>query len=85
MLSYAEDIESLHESFSNQFLEIDRMIVIDISRCWSGDFDSLIKKERCELIGDIRLLTDIFWLDDFEVKTDKGKEILLRGTPVYPI
>ncbi len=75
MLSHAEGIESLHEHFSHQFLEIERMIVIDISTCWSGEIDTLCEKDRCELIGDVRLLTDIYWLDDFEIKTDKGQEI----------
>lgn len=78
VLSYAEGIESLHEHFSHQFLEIERMIVIDISTCWSGEIDTLCEKDRCELIGDVRLLTDIYWLDDFEIKTDiKYSSILI--------
>lgn len=75
LLSYAQEIESLHEHFSHQFLEIDRMIVIDISTCWSGDIDLLDEIERCELMKDIRLLADIYWLEDYEIKTDKGLEI----------
>ncbi|WP_258070335.1 hypothetical protein [Vibrio jasicida] len=75
LLSYAQEIESLHEHFSHQFLEIDRMIVIDISTCWSVDIDLLGESERCELMKDIRLLADIYWLEDYEIKTDKGLEI----------
>ncbi|PTC02765.1 hypothetical protein VME0621_01289 [Vibrio mediterranei] len=85
VLSYAEGIELLHEHFSHQFLEIERMIVIDISTCWSGEIDTLYEKDRCELITDIRLLTDIYWLDDFEIKTDTGQEIFLGCTSVSPI
>ncbi|MEG3220969.1 hypothetical protein PD716_10035 [Vibrio gigantis] len=77
MLSYAEGIESLHEHFSHQFLELERMIIIDISTCWGGKVEALCEKDRCELITDVRLLTDIYWLDDFEIKTDKGQDIFL--------
>lgn len=75
LLSYAQEIESLHEHFSHQFLEIDRIIIIDISTCWSGGIDLLDERERCELMKDIRLLADIYWLEDYEIKTDKGLEI----------
>ncbi|MCG9581050.1 hypothetical protein L1D09_05820 [Vibrio tubiashii] len=85
MLSYAAGIESLHEHFSHQFFELERMIIIDISTCWGCDLEALCEKDRCELLGDVRLLTDIYWLDDFEIKTDKGKEMLLSDASAYPI
>lgn len=78
VLSYAEGIESLYEHFSHQFLELERMIVIDISTCWNHEFDALHEKERCELIGDTHLLASIYWLDDFQIKTDKGLKIYQR-------
>ena len=63
MLSHAEGIESLHEHFSHQFLELERIIIIDISTCWGVDVEGLCEKDRCELITDVRLLTDIYWVD----------------------
>ncbi|MGR5095669.1 hypothetical protein ACPV5O_03875 [Vibrio maritimus] len=36
------------------------------------------EKDSSELIADVQLLTDIYWLDGFEVKTDKGQEIFQR-------
>ncbi|MEZ9289743.1 hypothetical protein AB4251_00675 [Vibrio lentus] len=85
MLSHAEGIESLHEHFSHQFLELERMIIIDISICWGGDIEALCEKDRCELITDVRLLTDIYWLDDFEIKTDKGQDIFMGFKSLSPI
>lgn len=85
VLSYAKDIESLHEHFSHQFLELERMIIMDISTSWVGEVEALCEKDCCELFGDIRLLTDIYWLDDFEIKTDKGQDIFLGLTSVSPI
>jgi|GEM_PF-3473949 len=85
MLSHAEGIESLHEHFSHQFLELERMIIIDISTCWGGDVEALCEKDRCELITDVRLLTDIYWLDDFEIKTDKGQDIFMGFKLLSPI
>ncbi|MGR5278395.1 hypothetical protein ACPV5J_17070 [Vibrio rotiferianus] len=85
MLSHAEGIESLHEHFSHQFLELERMIIIDISTCWGGDVEALCEKDRCELITDVRLLTDIYWLDDFEIKTDKGQDIFMGFKSLSPI
>lgn len=85
MLSHAEGIESLHEHFSHQFLELERMIIIDISTCWGVDVEGLCEKDRCELITDVRLLTDIYWLDDFEIKTDKGQDIYMGFKSLSPI
>lgn len=85
MLSHAEGIESLHEHFSHQFLELERIIIIDISTCWGGDVEALCEKDRCELITDVRLLTDIYWLDDFEIKTDKGQDIFMDFKSLSPI
>ncbi|WP_045406978.1 hypothetical protein [Vibrio jasicida] len=85
VLSYAEGIESLHEHFSHQFLELERMIIIDISTFWGGDVEALCEKDRCELITDVRLLTDIYWLDDFEIKTDKGQDIFMGFKSLSPI
>ncbi|MFV8463947.1 hypothetical protein ACNO7T_22575, partial [Vibrio campbellii] len=85
MLSHAKGIESLHEHFSHQFLELERMIIIDISTCWGGDVEALCEKDRCELITDVRLLTDIYWLDDFEIKTDKGQDIFMGFKSLPPI
>jgi hypothetical protein len=75
VLSYADGIEILHEHFNHTLLEIERMIVIDISMCWGEEFDSLHESDRCKLIGDVLLLADIYWLDGFEIQTDKGQEI----------
>lgn len=85
VLSYAKDIESLHEQFSHQFLELERVIIIDISIFWVGEVEALSEKDRCELIADVRLLTDIYWLDDFEIKTDKGQDIFLGLKSLSPI
>ncbi|WP_261815448.1 hypothetical protein [Vibrio gallicus] len=75
VLSYAKGIESLLGHFNHQFLELDRMIVIDISISWRGDIDTMSEKDRSLLIEDARLLADINWLDDFEIKTDKGQGV----------
>lgn len=75
LLSYAQEIELLHEHFCHQSLKIERMIVVDISKCWGGDIDILNAKEYCELMRDLLLLVDIYWLEDYEIKTDKGLEI----------
>ncbi|AIV05690.1 hypothetical protein LA59_09455 [Vibrio harveyi] len=85
VLSYAEGIESLHEYFSHQFLEMERIIIVDISTCWSGKVEALCERDRSELITDVRLLTDIYWLDDFEIKTDKGQDIFLGIKLLPPI
>lgn len=71
VISYAEGVESLHEHYSRQSNESERIIVIDISSCWGGEIDSLDEKEHCELMGDIQLLADIYWLEDYKIKAGK--------------
>lgn len=70
MIIYAYDIESLYESFENYLEYYERIIVIDISISWVCKFDELSDDEREELLTDIILLADVYWLDDFEIKSD---------------
>lgn len=74
VLCYSMNVESLYQHLCKQFFGLERMIIIDISTCWNGEIDSLDDIQRNELFGDIRLLADIYWLEDYEIKIVQGLE-----------
>ncbi|WP_394246948.1 hypothetical protein [Vibrio profundi] len=82
MISHAKNIESLYEHFSHQFLALERMIVIDISTSWEKELCQLSELESSILIGDVRLLADIYWLDEFEIMTDKEQSVFHGFAPL---
>ncbi|WP_075202509.1 hypothetical protein [Vibrio mexicanus] len=70
VLTNAEGIESLYETYSNRYLELERMIVIDTSLAWQKPLHELTKRESYGLASDIHLLADIYWLDEIKIEVE---------------
>lgn len=83
VLTYSKDIDSIYQCYSHQFLDLERMIVIDTSTCWNDEIDSMRETDRDELINDIRLLADIYWLEDYEIKIERELKLPKRSDTSY--
>jgi len=76
VIFYAKDIDSLYDYFSYYFLKHERVILVDISEGWGKELYSLSEVERKTLIEDVRLLADIYWLDEFTIKIVPEQNVL---------
>ncbi|MGR5351171.1 hypothetical protein ACPV40_13605 [Vibrio alfacsensis] len=76
VITYSDDVESLFYSYSHLYLELERVLIVDISRCWSQRLEEMTTAE-CELLAkDIQLLADVYWLDEVKVMTECKNESL---------
>ncbi|MEZ9132785.1 hypothetical protein AB4343_16910 [Vibrio breoganii] len=50
--------------------EIDRLIVLDTSTAWPIPFSQFDQMKVTKLVEDIRLLLDIYWLDEVSIEIE---------------
>ncbi|MGR5193948.1 hypothetical protein [Vibrio rotiferianus] len=76
IVTYSDDVESLFYSYSHLYLDLERVLVVDISLCWGKKLEELTTAD-CEVLAkDIRLLADVYWLDEVKVITENNNEDL---------
>lgn len=86
IIAYADDTDNLSETYSDDFFALERRIVMDTSSVWPLTIESLSDDASEKLASDTHLLSDVFWLDDVNIKIDGfnatlHRQLLSRFTP----
>ena len=86
IITNAMQVESLCESYCNQYLDLERRIIIDTSLAWPKAINELSEEECDSLALDIHLLADIYWLEQIKIETDYCNINLARmlSEELYP-
>ncbi|MCW8346342.1 hypothetical protein MD535_10050 [Vibrio sp. ZSDZ65] len=83
-----EGILKLEDIVSNILKKHQRIIVIDLTEDFPTDVSSLSSQRCKELIDDIHLLADVYWLDDISLESNYinkpiQREIVIALGPRY--
>lgn len=76
VITFAKNIDDLYEYYCQEYLKLERVIILDASECWGETVVNLTELECDLLVSDVLLLANVYWLERYSTKVEQGNTYL---------